>query len=122
MQSNSEIVCLLWEGASSVDAARHAMQKGKRVEIALPQGVHHALFRHLNPQAPLGAPEAFDAEGGPELLPRIATVAGLRELEQLERLSRRARYRVELSSPDPLLVLTPSAPSAAGVATRRAAG
>jgi len=104
---DAEIITLLWEGATTVDAARGAMARGSRVEITLPQGVHHALFRCLNPKAPPGAPESVDAHGGPELLQRVAAVAGLEELVRLEWPSRRSHYQIELSSPDPLLVLMP---------------
>jgi hypothetical protein len=50
------MVTLLWEGPASVDAARRAMAGGETIKITLPQGVHHALFRQLHPEAPRGAP------------------------------------------------------------------
>lgn len=104
------MVTLLWEGGPSLDAARRAMEGGERIEITLPQGVHHALFRHLHPDAPRGAPEIIDEDDGAHMLLRIATVAGLEELSQLARGVQQSRYRVHLASPDPLLVLTPKAP------------
>jgi hypothetical protein len=122
MARNSQIVVLLWEGTASVRAAREAIDNGQRVEISLPQGTHHALFRHLNPEAARGMPESLDAEGGPEMLPQIATVAGLQEVRKLERPARRSRYRVRLSSPDPLLVLTPPPVAQAAASARRTAG
>jgi hypothetical protein len=91
----------------SVSATRAAMRRGDRVTIELPLETHHALYRHLNPDAPRGPDEAIDAEDGTELIERIATVAGLEELRTLAPALRRAGYRVVLSGPDPILSLLP---------------
>jgi hypothetical protein len=100
-------LALRWDGTPSVAAARSAMRRGDRVDIALPLETHHALYRHLNPDAPRGPDEAIDAEDGAELLGRIASVAGLPELAGLAPALRRNGYRVELSGPDPVLSLLP---------------
>ena len=84
-----EADALSWRGEPSVHAAREAMKKGRTLAIALPLGTHHALFRHLHPEAAPGAPETFETEGGPELLARIATVAGLAALAGLAGTARR---------------------------------
>lgn len=97
----------LWEGDATVKAAREALARGAAVEIALPLGVHHALFRHLYPDTAQGMPEDLDETGGPELLRRVSTVAGLEELARLERPAKAAGYRVQLLSPDPAVVLIP---------------
>jgi hypothetical protein len=98
---------IAWNGVPCLKAARRGMRSRSRVDIVLPLEVHHALFRHLNPAAPRGAPEALDTEGGPELLAKLSEVAGLEELAQLAPMLERARYRVRLTSPDPCLRLLP---------------
>jgi len=102
-----DIVTLRWDGAPSIKAARSAMRSGSRVDIALPLETHHALYRHLHPDAPRGPDEDIDASGDAELLGRIATVAGLEELAQLEPAVRRSRYEVRVTSPDPCVRLVP---------------
>jgi len=110
MARETEIVALRWGGAHSVKAARSAIRNRSRIEIELPLEVHHALYRHLHPDAPRGAAEDIDASGGAALLAQIATVAGLEEIRQLEASVRRARYRVRVTSPEPRVSLTPSEP------------
>lgn len=115
------IVSLSWN-AACLEAAREVLRRGSRVDIALPLETHHALYRHVNPDAPPGPHEDIDAEGGEDLLQRIATVAGLEELADLVPALRRHRYRVELSGPDPLLsLLPPEARGRESPAARRAA-
>ena len=96
---------LAWEGEETVAACRDAMKRGAEVEIGLAVGLHHALFRHLHPDDARGMPEDLEEEGGPQLLRRIAAVAGLEELARLERPAKLARYRVRLVSPDPRVLL-----------------
>ncbi|HEX6319490.1 MAG TPA: hypothetical protein VFZ84_11485 [Burkholderiales bacterium] len=107
------IVNLRWEGLPSVKAARGAMRNGDRVDIDLPLETHHALFRHLNPDAPRGSDEEIDASDGVELLARIATVAGLEEMARLGPAVRRSRYGVQLTGPEPRLILVPPQPKRA---------
>ena len=102
-----DIVSLRWDGMPSVKAARKAIRNGSRVNIDLPLETHHALYRHLHPDAPRGPDEDIDASDSLELLGRIATVAGLEELAQLGPAVRRGRYRVQLTGPEPLLTLVP---------------
>jgi len=103
------IVALGWDRSQSIKAARSAVRSGSRVHIGLPLEVHYALYRHLHPDAPRGPAEEVDASGGAELLAQIATVAGLEELGELQREVRRGRYRVRVTSPEPLLRLLPPA-------------
>jgi hypothetical protein len=107
MIAKPQVIALPWGGPETVRAARRAMKTGESVKIALPLETHHALFQHLHPGAARGTPESFDIEGGPELLPRVASVAGLEELQKLEGPARRLGYGVWLSTPDPVLVLAP---------------
>lgn len=107
------IVTLRWDGTPSVKAARGAMRNGDRVEIDLPLETHHALYRHLNPDAPRGPDEEIDAADSVELLARVATVAGLEELAQLGPAVRRGRYLVQLTGPEPRLSLVPPPPKRA---------
>lgn len=102
-----DIVRLNWDGAPSIKAARSAMRNGDRVDIELPLETHHALYRHLHPEAPRGPDEAIDASDSVELLARVATVAGLEELAQLGPAVRRGRYRVQVTGPEPRLSLLP---------------
>ena len=113
---------LRWDGAPSIAAARTAMRAGSRVDIELPLETHHALYRHLNPDAPRGPDEEIDADDGAELLERIATVAGLEELGALAPALKAGGYRVELNGPDPLLSLLPPGKRAKGSVARRRAG
>ena len=77
------------------------------MEIELPLETHHALCMQLHPGASRSSAANLDESGGPELVGPVAAVAGLEQLSTLERALRRARYRVELTSPEPLLRLTP---------------
>jgi hypothetical protein len=95
-------VLLLWSGASSVRAARRAMTAGDTVEISLPQGVHYALRTRLKNG------DVVDVRNGAEILPRLASVAGLEEFGKLAAAVKRAGYRVRVTSPDPVVVLTPA--------------
>jgi hypothetical protein len=107
MSAAQPSLAIAWSGPGTLPALRRALKKHQTVRLALPLEMHHALFRHLNPAASRGAPEDFRAEGGPELLARIATVAGLEPLAALEDSARVARYRVSLATPDPVVVLSP---------------
>ena len=98
---------LWWPGTDTLQEARRAIRERRPVEIELPLEMHYALHSHLHPQAAAGPVEHLEAEGGAELLGRVATIAGLEELAQLQSALRRARYRVRVTSPEPLLRLQP---------------
>jgi hypothetical protein len=98
---------LWWPGTDTLKAARRAIRERRAVEIELPLEVHYALHSHLHPRAAAGPVEGLEAEGGAELLGQVATVAGLEELGKLHAAVRRARYRVRVTSPQPLLRLQP---------------
>ena len=100
-------VGLRWSGPATVRELRRALKRRALVRLALPLETHHALFRHLNPGAAPGVSEHYVVEGDAALLPRIATVAGLEALAELEAPARAAAYRVVLDTTDPLLTLSP---------------
>ena len=98
-------VSLRWPGVGVIGRARDAVRAGKPVEIELPLEMHHALCSHLASRKP--EPASIDAAGGAELLAPLAAVAGLEDLARLASAVRRARYRVLVSSPEPVLALLP---------------
>jgi hypothetical protein len=102
MHRKRETVLLLWSGAGSVKAARRAIDAGNCVEISLPQGVHHALLERLDHG------DVLNVQNGAEILPLVASVAGLEEMRRLAPAVKRARYRVRVTSPDPVVVLVPA--------------
>ena len=106
---------LRWEGSATVKAARAALRAHSPVAIELPLSLHYALYAHLHPGEMHAPAQPIDTTGGAELLVPIAAIAGLEELEQLGPAVRRARYRVRLTSPDPLLRLLPPPAAAASV-------
>lgn len=93
-----------WPAHDSLPAIEAAIARGDAVEIALPQGAHHALCMHMAPRADAAQ---VNAQGGAEVVRAIADVAGLDELARLEEPLRRSGYSINLSSPDPTLVLLP---------------
>jgi hypothetical protein len=95
-------VNLRWPGSGTLHAARVAMREGSPVEIELPLEVHHAL------RSRLFARDGQAAEGDAELLAALAAAAtGLEDLKALQSAVRRARYRVRVTSPAPVLHLRP---------------
>jgi hypothetical protein len=95
---------LRWPAAGALQAALGALRAGEPVEIELPLETHYALYRHLYPDAAPGPLERVEAEGGAELLGRIATIAGLEDLKDLQSAVRRARYQVRIASPQPVVL------------------
>ena len=93
-----------WPAQDSLPEIEAAIARGDAVEIALPQGAHHALCMHMAPRADAAQ---VNAQGGPEVLRAIAGVAGLDGLARFEEPLRRSAYSVGLHSPDPTLVLLP---------------
>jgi hypothetical protein len=102
-----EPVALRWPGARTLHAARAAIRQRLPVEIELPLETHHALCMRLHPDAPRTSAADLDESGGPELVAPLAAVAGLEQLSALERALRRAHYRLQVTSPEPVLRLTP---------------
>jgi hypothetical protein len=103
MSRAGEAVLLRWPGANTLGEARAAMRSGRPVEIELPLETHHALCTRLGQ----GRLDAAEASGGAQMLALLAAVAGLEGLERLAPAVRKARYRVRLTTPDPVLTLAP---------------
>ena len=91
----------VWQRARLAAEVQAAMARGESVEIELPADTHYALTAAL-----LMRPG--EISGGPELLRTMARVRSLAELSQFEDAVRAAGYEVSLSSPPPLLSLTPA--------------
>lgn len=98
---------LAWAGHETLGPVLDAVKRGGKVEIALPQSLHHAVFRRLHPGPDSGAAEIVDARGGPELAETLATLAGLDALAELIAPLGAAGYRLHLISPAPMLSLLP---------------
>ncbi len=64
-----------------------------RVEVLLPSNFNHALFAHFYPDAPAGV-EAFDINGGAEVLQRAAELDGLDDMRALQRWVAERQARV----------------------------
>ena len=74
----------MWPAASIVTDAASAIRAGDHVEIALPDSFYHAVFRHLHPEAEAGDVETIDVVGGSEVLAKLASIAGLESLSELQ--------------------------------------
>jgi len=107
MKHERNVVAVQWPGLHSHKAAREANASGSEVEIELPVGTHYMLYRHFHPEDTGGAAEHMDAEGSAEILKALAAIKGLEELARLQAPVKRARYRVQLTSPEPMLRLAP---------------
>lgn len=98
---------IAWAGRETLAPVRDALKQGGKVEITLPQSLHHALFRRLHPESDSGATEIVNELGGPELAEILATLAGLDALAELVEGLRAAGYRLHVVSPAPVLSLLP---------------
>lgn len=107
MKPTHNVVAVQWPGEDALAQARAAIGRGSEVAIALPPNMHYALYRHLHPGEIDGATERIELAGGVELLEPIAAARGLEDLAKLRPALRRGRYRVRLTSPEPILSLTP---------------
>jgi hypothetical protein len=107
MKHGRNVVAVQWPGVHSLKAAREAIEGGSEVEIELPAGTHYMLYRHFHPDDTGGAAEHIETEGNAEILDVLATIKGLEDLARLHAPVKRARYRVHLSSPEPMLRLAP---------------
>lgn len=100
-------VRLYWRGPATVEPMRRAVLSGSRVGVSLPLGMHHAIFRHVQPDAWVGQPETVDRTGGAELVEALASITGLEPLAGLVALVEETGYRVHLRTPSPSLTLIP---------------
>lgn len=103
------ILRLVWRGDETVRLVPSLLQHAEEIEITLPASYNHALFRALRPDAPDGALEELDADGGPEVLAAFAKVKGLEAVARLGHALRDAQASVQVVSPPTLLITLPSA-------------
>lgn len=102
---------LEWNGHDTLVAVRAALMQRLLVEIHLPANYHHALFARIRPDAPPAGAETLDVNGGPELLAEVAHVDGLQEFGQLFVPASETQTRVQIRSPSPTVIMTPTAAS-----------
>lgn len=105
----------MWPAASIVTDAATAIRAGDHVEIALPASFHHVVFRHLHPEADAGGTETLDVVGGSEVLAKLASIAGLEGLSELQKEVEHAGFQVSLFGAPPVLRLNPSSGNRTGM-------
>ncbi len=98
------LIRLTWHGHETVAVIPALLQEAEQIEISLPLDYNHALFETLHPEAQAADLEDIDAQGGPELLSRIATVSGLEELGKLIEVLGKANATLRVFSPPTLLI------------------
>ena len=100
---------LTWRGRETVEALPPLLDHAEQIEIDLPAGYNHSLFRLLRPDAPPVQLEETDVSGGPQLLASIASIKGLEELSKLIEPLTAARAAVRVSSPPKIVITLPGA-------------
>jgi hypothetical protein len=100
---------LTWRGQETVEAVPPLLDHAEQIEIDLPAGYNHSLFRLLRPDAPPVQLEETDVSGGPQLLASIASIKGLEELSKLIGPLTMARAAVRVSSPPKIVITLPGA-------------
>lgn len=103
----TEMIKLTWGGHETAASTNDALLRRAKVEIALPSSMHHALFRHVYPDADAADTEEVDVAGGAELIATLASIEGLQAMAELAEPLARSGYRLHLHSPSPVLVLIP---------------
>lgn len=104
---NPDALRLAWAGRETVGPVLDTLKRRGKVEITLPQSLHHALFRRLHPGPDNAVAEIVNQTGGPELVDILATLAGLDALAELAGALGEAGYRLHVVSPAPVLSLLP---------------
>ena len=105
--AETEVIKLTWGGQETAANIAEALLRRAIVEIVLPPGMHHALFRRLYPDADAAEPEEVDVDGGVELIATLATLDGLQAIAGLAEPLTRSGHRLHLRSPSPVLSLIP---------------
>ncbi|SEK62056.1 hypothetical protein [Nitrosovibrio tenuis] len=100
---------LTWRGRETVEAVPPLLDRAEQIEIDLPAGYNHSLFRLLHPDAPPAQLEEIDISGGPRLLANLASVKGLEELQGLIAPLDAAHAAVKVSSPPKIVITLPGA-------------
>lgn len=110
----------MWPAASIVTDAASAIRAGDHVEIVLPASFHHAVFRHLHPEADAGSTETLDVVGGSEVLAKLASIAGLEGLSELQKEVEHAGFQVSLFGAPPVLRISPPSNDQSGTGAAEA--
>ena len=102
------LIRLTWHGHETITVIPKLLDEAEEIEIALPLDYNHSLFHALHPDARPADLEDIDAQGGPELLARVATVSGLNELAQLVEVLKQVQASIRVSSPPTILITVPN--------------
>lgn len=102
------LIKLSWQGDATVDRIISLLEQAERIEVRLPAGYNHALFKILHPDADAAALEAVDINAPPEVLDAVAQVRGLESLASLTAALTRAKASVSLHSPPTLVIVNQS--------------
>ncbi len=100
---------LTWRGHETVEAVPPLLDRAEQIEIELPAGYNHSLFRLLHPNAPPVQLEETDVSGAPQLLVDVASIKGLEELGKLIEPLTAARATVQVCSPPKIVITLPGA-------------
>jgi hypothetical protein len=100
---------LTWHGHETVEAVRSLLGLAEQLEINLPVGYNHSLYRLLHPHAPPAQLEDIEVSGGPQLLVDIASIKGLEELASLAEPLTALQATVRISSPPKVVITLPGA-------------
>ena len=100
---------LTWHGHETVEAVPLLLATAEQIEIELPAGYNHSLFRLLHPHASPAQLEDIEASGTPQLLVNIASIKGLEELATLVGPLDAAHATVRISSPPKIVITLPGA-------------
>lgn len=98
---------LNWEGAETISAVNPVLHQPCHIELNLAANYHHAIFRHLHPDAPAGQLEALDEQGGAELLAKLAEIDGLQPFSRLRDAVAESEGSVRISAPAMVIIDIP---------------
>lgn len=100
-------VHLNWEGAETIATIASVLHQPCHIELNLAANYHHAIFRHLHPDAPPAQLEALDEQGGAELLAKLAEIEGLQPLARLRDAVAESKGLVRISAPAMVIIDIP---------------
>jgi hypothetical protein len=103
----SKPMVLIWPGAESMPALKQALRERRAVELVLSAGMHNALLRRFEVNAPSESALEVNVQGSADLIGRLKSIAGLEPLSELEQTLREAGWRVAINSPTPRITLLP---------------
>lgn len=100
---------LTWQGSDTATAISGMLNETEKIEIKLPLDFNHALFQVLHPDAPPSGAETIDADAGPELLEKIASITQLEPFSQVATALKDNSARVKIISPPKVIIYDLSA-------------